>query len=518
MLFYNGLDGLIVISFFIIVMSFLFFTKTLSSGYHFIDDHEMLVINSDLKNASLLPTCIKWMENDLIQRFRPLYYVHRVLEIRVFGVDFFALSFYTGILATFTFSLFYLAARKLKYSVFESLIFVLLTFVGPQATIWWMLGPSETIGMVFLGLSFYFMATCIEGNNSLIKNILFVLFLIAASLCKESFIIIIPAFVLYKICNEQQVFGISINKSIRNNLILLLPIVAMIIELWVIFFIVGTNKIRYAGLISNSQELFSGFKRIISNKDMLTPWFELTVVSSLIYFLDLIFSQAEWRSRIKQSFKDIGVALAFALLILMPNVLLYAKSGISDRYERYLLPAVFGLALFAVHVMRKTDKLLLKSIAIGVIFIFLSVMFNTAVGIASAFASDGNQTNELLSSIMKFAKTNSNILLVADPVNRFEVSYSTRTYIAHEGIDSLYAYPIIRKYNSDFELYLEKTWGEWFKNKMLNDIFGLPQLIIFIDKSQSGRFFRESGLDQSDYENVIVASNPHALYLKIPRK
>lgn len=508
---FKRIDFLVVILFFVGVLSFLFFTGTLSSGYHFIDDHEMLAINSDLKATSFLTTSIDWLKKDLNSRFRPMYYFHRIFELKIFGTNFFALLFYTGLLASLTFSFFYFGARKLKYSISESLLFVFLTFIGSQMAIWWKLGPNETIGMFFLGLSFLFMAKCAEKDKYSLNTILFVIFLIVASLCKESFVIIIPAFILYKIWNEKQFFDISIKKSIQNNLLLILPIAVMIIEMWVIIFIVGTNKIGYAGSTSNTAELINGIGTILTNKGMLLEWLKLLATLLIFYFLSFLFLKFNKLTTFKQSIKHLLIPLAFSFLIVLPNILLHAKSGM---FERYLLPATFGIAFLIINILKSINSNILRKVAFLVCIIFVFMSVDIAIKGASGFANEGMQTNALLSTIKRHTQPNSKILLVVDPVSRYEISWSLKIYFSSNGINDLYGYPMLRDYSSDYERGLEQVWAKWFENKNIKDMNGQPDLIIIIDKVQTENFFSQSNLSKLDYENIIENNNPHAVYFK----
>lgn len=189
-------DRWIVVLFFVGIFSFLYFTGTLTSGYHFIDDHSMISMKTSLDNSgSFLKTSLEYAKNDFNIRFRPIFSIFYIFEVQIFGVNFFALSIFTGIMALFSFSFFYAGMRKLGQGWLLSIIFVLLMFLGPQSAIWWRLGTNETIAMFFLGLCFLFMAKCLDGEKYAANNILFVIFLSITSLCKESFIIIIPAFV-----------------------------------------------------------------------------------------------------------------------------------------------------------------------------------------------------------------------------------------------------------------------------------------------------------------------------------
>ena len=106
------------------LVSLVFFiaTGTLSSGFHLIDDREMLDIARGLEGQPLFDHLAAHVLNDLSMRFRPLYYLHRVLQVKIIGPDFLALSLYTWVLASLTFACTYVGLRKLGQSVILSLL------------------------------------------------------------------------------------------------------------------------------------------------------------------------------------------------------------------------------------------------------------------------------------------------------------------------------------------------------------------------------------------------------------
>jgi len=505
------IDSSIVVLFFAGILSFLLFTGTLNSGYHFTDDHEMLDINADLSNASFTQTSIKWIKNDLNIRFRPMYYLHRVFELKLLGANFFALSFYTGLLIASIFSLFYLGARKLKYSIIESLLLVLLAFTGHQMVIWWRLGPNETIGMVFLGLSFYFMARCAANKRRYMPNtILFNLFLILASLSKESFVIIIPAFAVYKVWNESRIFDISIKKSIRNNYLAGFSLTTMAVEMYAIVFVVGTNQIGYAGSSSSINELMKGVWTIFTSEIMLSGWLKFLLAIAILYFTSFLFLKPNRFERIKRLIGDILPPLLFSLLIISPNIVLYAKSGMMAHY---LLPTTFGIAFLAISVLENIKNTVLNKTVLLACALFILASLSLAKQDAMNFTSEGKDTKVFLSAAKKNSKPDSKILLAADPVVGFEFSLSTKIYLASKGIIIPYGFPVTRNLASDFERGLKENWMKNFSNKAIGDLGGQPDIILLVYKNQTEGFFDESGLSQADYENIIE-NNPHAVYLK----
>lgn len=505
------IDPAIITTFFIGLLFFLFFTGTLNSGYHFTDDHEMTEIHSDLAKTPIVETSVKWITNDFHIRFRPLYYVHRVLEIKIFGTNLLLLSLYTSLLISTLISLFYAWARTMKYSVVESLFFVLLAFVGDQSAIWWRLGPNETIGLVFLGLSFYFMAKCLDGEKYQLYSILSCIFLVFASLSKESFVIIIPAFALFKTWKESKYFGISIRESLKHNAFLFFPLVIMAAELWFIFFVVGTNQIGYAGTCSGIGQLARGIWIILTSKNMLLPWIALIAVVAALYIGSFFFSKSDKWPEFRNSLDQILPLTVFFLLILLPNLYLYAKSGMSGRY---LLPTTIGVGLFVIAMLHNVRNILFYCAVLIICCSFVRDSFHHAIKIVFAFSVEGQQTNEFLSAAVRNSKADAKILLAVEPVTGSETTWATKIYLSQYGIANLYGFPLLTDYSSDMERSLKAEWEKWFKGRMISDMHGQPDLILIINKNQTSDFFCRSGIRAESYRSLIKEENPHAVLIK----
>lgn len=504
-------DKGIAVLFFVGIFSFLYFTGTLNSGYHFIDDHTMIAIKNDLDKEHFLETAFRYTKDDFNIRFRPLFYPFYISEVQVFGVNFFALSLFMGVLAFSCIMLFYFGMRKLGYSFLMSTIFVLLMFLGSQSAIWWRLGTNEPIGILFLGLSFFFMSKCLEKDRYKSNNILSVVFLVLASLCKESFIVIIPAFALFKIWNEKRFFNITIKESLKKNKLFILPFVGMFIELFVIKFVVGTNQIGYAGVTSSTSEFIAGIKNILFSHSSLFNWIKLFGLLILFFLLSFLFMVGGKRREFVKSIKTLSIDLLFALMIIVPGVIMHAKSGM---VERYLLPTTFGLAFLIVVVMQNTKQKILRYVAIVIVSLFLFLSFGTAKTSAIIFTSGGKETNALLSKIKKNSNSNSKILLVVDPVYQYEVSWSMKTYLAYHDLNNLYVEPIADEFKSEFELGLQKQWEKWFEGRKIENMNGLPDAIVFIDKKHEVLFFSQNMVPRDSYKNLLKEKNLYSAYFK----
>lgn len=510
-LFKSKIDGYLVFLFFsITTFSFLYFTGTLNSGYHLIDDHGILAISNSIKETSYWETLVSFVQNDFNIRFRPLYYPYYITVIKIFGPNFIALSVFGGVFASFIFSFFYFALRKMSYSVLESFIFVFFVFLGHQSAIWWRLGTNEPIGMFFFGLSFLFLAKGFNEKDNVKNNILFTVFLILSSLCKESFIVVIPALVLFKLLMEKKLFIISLKESIKRNWLPLLSLPIMFIELAIIKFAVGTNKIGYAGVPSTYLEFFEGIKNILLSKESLLYLIVLVIILLIIFFISFIFTSKERGKNLLSVTKSLFPTICFALLIILPNIAMHAKSGM---VERYLVPTTIGFALLSVGLIKNVKQLILKIIMIIFSFSFLVLFFNNAKVDADNFALEGKKTKVLFSQIKENLDVDSKILLVVDPVDRFEVSYSIKTYLEFFKFTNMYGYPIMREYSSDFENSLKEGWFSWFEGKMLVDMQDMPDAIIIFDTHQEESFFNGNPSLSGKYINVLEENPSSLLYI-----
>ena len=496
-------DKIAFISLVLFVFLFLLFSGTLNSGYHFVDDHEVIKIKNELKTSSLIAVSKSWVKEDLKNngRFRPFYYVHRVIETRVFGSDFFLWSLYTGILWCMALIYFYSGMRKLKFNVEESIIFLIVTFIGPQCSVWWRLGPGESLGMVLLALSFYFMSKSPDKENYFINNLYFVFFLVLCSLTKESFLIIIPAICVFKIWNEKIFIWSSLKESVFKNLILVIPLMIFTIELFIIKNYVG---ITYAGLdtsfTNNITSIFTTSLHFVKTYlNLFIVGFVLFIVSGYIKKLPIKISL---------------LPVIFFLLIIAPNIVLYAKSAL---VERYLLPSSFGLGFFVASVIKgiEKDPVWFKKMALILVIIsFLPYMVSSFTD-ALKFSKEGYSTKKLLSAISTNYSTGSQTLVIVDPVEHYEKSVSLKTYLFYEDKIDLFGYAMAKKENNaDYQGYVD-GWKSYFKGRQYENLTSKPEILIFLDNKMVDSFFINSGLFRNEYSPVEIGNSPFALFREI---
>jgi hypothetical protein len=404
---------------------------------------------------------------------------------------------YNGLLWCITLILFYLGIRNMRFNIIESVIFLVISFIGPQTEIWWRLGPQESLGVTLLSLSFYFMSWSAKGNKYHLNSILFALFLILASLCKESFILIIPAFVVLKIWYERNNLTGSLREALLKNIILLIPLSVALLEVIYIKYSVGTY---YSGVNDEANVVLSNTWHTCIR--FVKTYLNLVVAGVILLVVSIIIKK--WKSRID------FLSISFFAMIAIPNILLYARSGLTDRY---LLPTSIGLAYFVVACVREIgdNPLWYRKVVYAVILISFLPLLAGAVKDAAIFAEEGKETGSLLSAVSANHETGKQVLVVVDPVDSYEASVSLKIYLFYENGIDLFGYSMPgEEDNSDFRAYND-GWKSYFSGKLFENLESKPELVIFLDSQLVDKFFESCHLVSSDYESVEFESFKYSL-------
>lgn len=303
-------------------------TGTVTSGYHFQDDHEILRASADLEAHGFATLATRWVAHDLTHRFRPLYYIHRLGEAAVLGDHRSAWAIYTAGLGILSSSLLYLAFTLLRFSTLEALGFAFFSLVGVQGAIWWRLGPNETLGMSLLSPTLFALAWHARTGSRTARALISPL-AVLTSLCKESFVLLIPALLFACIWIERKGRTTTWRDAAWRWRAEIAGLSAVVLgELLFIRFVVGTEGIGYAGVegITGAKVLASGWT--------ITKFARLWVVILALVTL------AGLASRSLASLRAMLPAFALGTLIIAPQAILYAKSGV---FERYHLPGILGV-------------------------------------------------------------------------------------------------------------------------------------------------------------------------------
>ena len=311
---------------------------SLFSGFHFTDDHQIIGFSRSIESAGFIDQAIDYISGDisLKGRFLPLYDLHRLIEVKLFGTDFFMWAVYGWLLATIASSCFAAYLLMTGFSLAEALLFPLLLFLGFQAGVWWRFGTAETIGMPLL--SFMLIVSAIAAKRpSAVLDVIFVVLGVMLMLSKEAFILFIPAAVFLRIWTHQMINDSGWARAALASLVPGIVLLALAgADIIFIKFFVGTTGMGYAGY-----EGFSAGPFITALVNYLYASHAWLALAGLVLFM------AE-----KPGSRGYGALLPvffFFCLALLPQALLHAKSGAG---ERYLLPGVIGPVFTVAALMR----------------------------------------------------------------------------------------------------------------------------------------------------------------------
>lgn len=409
------------------------YSGTLTSGYHLIDDHEMVRMSGDLNNRNFFDVSSEWLLRDLATRFRPIYYLHRILVVQVLGTDFVLLSLQNLGLLIATSWLLFLFCKNLKFKAIYSFIFVFTGLVGMQTAIWWRLGPNEAIGLFLLSLGFYFLSKSYKVKNHSRYRALAVFFTLLASLCKESFVMMIPVVLFTNFYLYHQKHSVSLFKNIwQNKFFNLILTVILAIEAILVFFVVGTNRIGYAGGDADSLnpiKILSTFRYLALDSN----W-QLLLFVVFTYFLGLGIYYYRERKWPQKRYVPLVASLIAFILIVLPQVILHVKSGI---YERYLIPGTLGFSFLILFLISQSISFLkdrrARYLLLVVILVFGGYFFYLKVKgtlfYAKQFAADGRTVNAALQAVEQNSTESDSIIIAAEPVQNYEEGYSLKYYL-----------------------------------------------------------------------------------------
>jgi hypothetical protein len=299
--------------------------------------------------------------------------------------------------------------------------------------------------------------------------IISIVLLILASLSKESFILFIPAYILLLLWfKTKQEVDKTFIQVIQSNLLLISGLSSiLLIELYIVIDVVGTSKIDYAG-IDNSFNAFdflkSTYRFLRHNNYLYIIVFGLFLMSQNV---------TSWKLNYKNQQAYIINSLIL-LAIILPQFVLYNKSGI---FERYLLPLNLGFSLFIVFLLKKIQEhssitLFSKRVffiaIIGVIGVFLKL---DTIPNAKSFSNEGLYTTNLLNNIVDNTKENDSILVILNTYENYELGISIKKYLKlHANKKQINFYAINAPTKNGFEKHLASSFSQIFSKNMTDQI------------------------------------------------
>ncbi len=332
-------EAVIVWSFFAaLVFGVILVMGTWRSGFHLVDDWEFAkyVDWMTLEGRSLWDCLKEAVGDDLTRRFRPLYYVNRVLMAAVFGIDLTAMSVVKASEIVLALVLLYYCARQMKCNMIYAALFALTVLTGYQSAVWWKLGPQESYDTMMFALGFYLLLKWLRTGRRWYSFASVGAFFLM-SIYKEPFILMLPfvgLYVLYEEMKGRKLTLLHLWEAVRRRLPYLLSIgLLFTVEMLLIMFVIGTNNYSYVGLDKSvtAEEYIQAWS-LAAHTDM--KWYVRFGILFGMIFLTY------W-----EHLKKAGWEILLTLSIVVPQCVTYSKTSMT---ERYLLPCVLGFAFFFV--------------------------------------------------------------------------------------------------------------------------------------------------------------------------
>lgn len=334
------------------VVGILFVAQTIWSGYHFLDDHELIRIEQAASQGQpLIMTMNRWICNDLWWRFRPFYWVERVTAGYLFGSNLTAWNIWTAIKGVLAFALLYETARFLKYNRVISAVFPMVIMLGVQFTPWYRSANQESTGVLLCA-----MALCLisaqyyhKEYNKAQYNIPIIITVILSGLVKESFTLFMPVFTALKVwleywdgCDASWKGTRQKGKLIRllkENIVVYGAILfAMCINIYMILFKVGVDNVSYAGFHKETG-LVQYLRGIQASLLDYMKWDTLT--AAVLLFMVILCYQLIEKYNIR---KYLSLC---AIMFCAMGIQLVAHAG-SGMWGRYLFPYIIAYAFVFV--------------------------------------------------------------------------------------------------------------------------------------------------------------------------
>ena len=477
----KGKERVIVWAFFaLLVFGVLFVMGTLTSGFHLVDDWEFAkyVDWMTLEDRSLWDCLREAVGYDLTMRFRPLYYINRVLMTAVFGINLTAMSVIKGIEIVITLVALYYCARQMHCNMIYAFLFSLTVMTGYQAAAWWKLGPQESFGMMLFSVGFYLLLIWLESANRWCAiGSVFLFFLM--SIYKESFILLFPFIMLYVVYDRmkgKKVTAAALWEAVKGALPYLLTVgLILAVEMFLLVFVIGTNNYSYVGLDSRmTLEEYQAAWQLAFTHDL--KWY---LRFGIILWMILL---TYW-----EQLKKLGWQIVLALAVVLPQIVTYSKSAIT---ERYILPTVFGFAFFFVIAGCNIKEMGGKRKIVYMLCLLLMLAAHGRVTLfeANYFTYRGNSIQTMLETTLAYTQEHpqAKVLSCFDP--NLEGNKTMYYWMRIHGYDDVF-------YWDEDDMQISKWFGEHEDDK---DILENMDVVVMYNR-EDRHWCYEPSMDLSDF-------------------
>jgi Dolichyl-phosphate-mannose-protein mannosyltransferase len=331
---------------------------------YFVDDHQIVLSNQKYLsfNDIILEPFTSLFSSTPKSRFRPLYDVFIRLFAQIYGLS--SESWYLSSLTItiLTTGIFYLIGIFQKFSYLEASGFAALIVFGQQSATYTRFGTPETTATFLVALAILCASFNLRNQQiQFILDFLFVIFALSAALNKEACILLLPALVFFKIWNLSNHNSIDLSQAFTKN-----RVVASFISIGFVIFIfyIRSNQINGPGYAGIDHQTLS-IEHLIDSLTGNGAIFGSAFLTNLIYL-------SKYRDR------KIGAFYVFIALAIVPQLIIYNKTGM---FWHYVLPAAIGVAWLTFYPIHQIGKksIVASQVVSGIVLvvIVLQIIFTS---------------------------------------------------------------------------------------------------------------------------------------------
>jgi len=286
-------------------------------------------------------------------------------------------------------------------------------------------------------------------------------------------------------------------------------------------FVAVNREHSYSGV---NISMFSG-KTLLEFLNMVlkTNMFLIVLFGIFIFFENELQKNKLSSDYLKKHIKTLFTILILTLLIIVPQLILYYKTGF---IERYYLPYLMGYSILLIYILKiifdsKSISTLVKYLYLSTIFVYLILELSTnTIPAITFFSKECRETTEIVNSIKNIQ--NKKLLIVFDPAQSGSKANSLKIYMDFLKIKEEYRYDFVKLghvnkffsdtvfYNKSFN-YAKKLFGE----KLIDsgkDNADIDLILIFRDLNKAFIDKNKSWFKETHYKKKQIFN--YTLYYK----
>lgn len=472
----------------------------LSCGFHFMDDKETYTLGNDIQNMGFFNATLDCIKGDMGRRFRYLYWVIRMAEIKLFADNFTLWHMTMTLLTGINMSLCYVYARKRECPVWISCAVPIVIYGGSQFTVAFMLGPQENWGLFLLSFAMIFLVDYLKSRKKRYFVGLIIFTVLTAGI-KESFILMLPVLILMAVNYEINYLGYNkeswiknILASVKRNIVyIVITIIVFLLNMSILYFNTHSD---YSNVDTMYDFTVNGY--IMYLWQTFSGWLKHYMFLSIFGLILLVVPLGITLWKIdKKQFKEYCLKYSISIITLafvfVTQLYLHKNTGMGFRY---LIPTTIILTIFwfvdvykIVESYKEAISEIVNTFYILWIYIFITVIVNS--GVIYSYVYEGANTTKMLDDLAVVYDGRDIVSLIGG-----EANYSAAVYMQEKyGISNLYCIGE-NEYFYDGYAYEKYMTDESEIDKISGD-----QAYIYIARdNQMEIFCADAGLNINDFE------------------